>query len=359
MAEKKARMTERERVEAILKREKPDRVPIWSMALGFSTMYTGTAIADVYNKPETSLAAQRKTSQDFGWVFAPWIVYAGMGGWEFGGEIKWPSGDYAGAPTCTRLPVQNEDDVWNLKVPDVATAGIIPIATEFYKLSTKERLDNEPFNAMVIVGGPFPRAGTVCGPDNLTKWMIKKPDVAKHLLQVVSDFFIELMKYWKDMFGIEGVLPFTGHSMESNDLISPQQFEEFCLPLNKAHFQKILDMGYKTIFCHICGEQNLNLPYWAQIPLGDPGIASIGHEVDILKASEYMPQHVILGNVDTTILQTGTPDDVYEDCRVRIEKGKQCPSGFILAPGCELPPKAPPENVMAMTRAVNDFGWYD
>ena len=80
---------------------------------------------------------------------------------------------------------------------------------------------------------------------------------------------------------------------------------------------------------------------------------------DILKAAEFLPQHIILGNVNTTVLQMGTPDDVYEDCRARIEKGKQVPGGFILAPGCELPPKAPPENVMAMTRAVNDFGWYD
>jgi len=81
MAERKARMTDRERVEAILRREKPDRIPIWSMAQGFSTLYTGTSIADAYNKPEVSLEAQRKTCRDFGWVFTPWIVYAGMGGW--------------------------------------------------------------------------------------------------------------------------------------------------------------------------------------------------------------------------------------------------------------------------------------
>jgi uroporphyrinogen decarboxylase len=32
--------------------------------------------------------------------------------------------------------------------------------------------------------------------------------------------------------------------------------------------------------------------------------------------------------------------------------------GFILAPGCGLPPKSPPYNVWMMTEAVNDFGWY-
>ena len=35
------------------------------------------------------------------------------------------------------------------------------------------------------------------------------------------------------------------------------------------------------------------------------------------------------------------------------------PVGFILGPGCTLPNAPPPVNMFAMTRAVNDFGWYD
>ena len=106
MAERKARMTDRERVEALLRREKPDRVPIWGGALGFPMVYTGTSIADAYNKPEVALAAERKTDRDFGWVSLPFIAYAAYGGWEFGGEIKWPSGEYDQAPSVARLPVE-------------------------------------------------------------------------------------------------------------------------------------------------------------------------------------------------------------------------------------------------------------
>ena len=110
---------------------------------------------------------------------------------------------------------------------------------------------------------------------------------------------------------------------------------------------------------HICGEHNENLPYWAQIPMGDPGIVSFGHEVDLEKAAEYFPNDIIYGNLEPAIIQSGTPEQVYEAAKVVIEKGKKAPGGFILAPGCEMPPRAAPENVMAMTRAVNDFGWYD
>ncbi|MBW1768047.1 MAG: uroporphyrinogen-III decarboxylase, partial [Deltaproteobacteria bacterium] len=59
------------------------------------------------------------------------------------------------------------------------------------------------------------------------------------------------------------------------------------------------------------------------------------------------------------IIQTGTPEEVYEASRTVIEKGKKLPGGFIFSPGCEMPPMAPIENVRMMTKAVNDYGWYD
>jgi hypothetical protein len=34
----------------------------------------------------------------------PWIGYAAIGGCEFGGEMKWPTGEFAQAPTV-RLEV--------------------------------------------------------------------------------------------------------------------------------------------------------------------------------------------------------------------------------------------------------------
>jgi len=68
---------------------------------------------------------------------------------------------------------------------------------------------------------------------------------------------------------------------------------------------------------------------------------------------------IIFGNVEPAAFQIGPPERVYELCRVAIEKGKKTQSGFILGPGCGLPPTAPPANVYAMTKAVNDLGWYE
>ena len=66
-----------------------------------------------------------------------------------------------------------------------------------------------------------------------------------------------------------------------------------------------------------------------------------------------------MGNLNTTTIQEGSPEEVYEASKLVINNGKKLNNGFIFSPGCELPPMASIENVMAMTRAVNDFGWYE
>jgi uroporphyrinogen decarboxylase len=88
-------------------------------------------------------------------------------------------------------------------------------------------------------------------------------------------------------------------------------------------------------------------------------VVSFGHEVDLETAAQYFPNDIIVGNLEPATIQTRAPDEVYEAAKAVIMKGKNLPTGFIFAPGCELPPMAPQENVMAMTRAVNDFGWYE
>jgi uroporphyrinogen decarboxylase len=358
MAVRKDIMTNRQRVEALLNREKPDRVPIYPFGMGFSAVYCKASIAQVYNDPEVSLAAQRKAAEDFDWVFVPDIAYAAFGGWEFGGEIQWPDGEFSQAPMITRHVVQSPEDVMNLKMPDVASAGIIPIQKKFLELSSQEGLDNKPWNIVFQLEGTFTCASNIPGTDRFSRWILKRPEIAHRLMRLAADFGLEVAKYWKNIFGTEGVLPWGGEPVASNQVISPKTFETFNLPYRREVHEKVLDMGYKTIFMHICGEHNQNLPHWAQIPMGDPGIVSFGHEVDLEKAAEYFPNDIIVGNLEPAIIQVGTAEEVYEASRIVIEKGKRLAEGFMFGPGCELPPMAPVENVKAMTEAVNDFGWY-
>ena len=359
MANKKASMTERERVEAILNRQTPDRIPTWPMTYDtFCALYTGCSLSDSYNHPEIALPAIRKTSKDFGWVFFPYMAYGGMGAWEFGGEVKWPTSEYEMAPIVVRYAVKTPEEAMEVRMPDVKNAGCIPIMERFLEMSSQERLDDEPFNLIYDFAGPFTAASNICGPENFVKWLLKYPKAAEHLLRVATDYVIGLIEYFTDRFGMDGALPYLFEPTTSNQLISPKLFEKFALPYIKELQEKILAMGYKTTFIHICGEQNLNMPLWSQIPFGDPGIVSFGHEVDLETAAKYFPNDVVFGNVEPTIIQIGTEDQIYEACRKTIEKGKSLSTGYIFSCGCSLPPRAAVENISQMTKALNDFGWY-
>jgi uroporphyrinogen decarboxylase len=335
-------------------------VPLWPFAAaGFSVVYSKAPLAEAYRNAELVLDAQRKAANDFGWVFSPMSGYAAFGGWEFGGEIKWPSGEFAQAPTVGRYVVETPEDAMNVTMPEVKSSGMVPMMLKFYHKASQSRHDNEPFNVLSMGCGAFTVAANIAGPEKMARWLIKKPDAAHRLLRMATDYLVELSRYWKDVFGIEGVLPFGGEPTSCNALISPRHFEEYALPYIKEGQEKILAMGYKTTYMHICGDHNANLPFWAEVPFGDPGIISIGHEVALEKAAEYFPGHIILGNLDPALIQTGTPAEVYEASREVIEQGKKLAGGFVFSPGCELPPMAPVENVMAMTKAINDFGWYE
>ena len=112
MPEKTNTMTDRQRIDALLNHKKPDRVPIWPFAYnGFAVIYNNLPLAASYTDPDACYRAVLKTSRDFGWVFWPSLNYASMGAWEFGGEVRMPTGDYDQAPMITRYPVEKDEDV--------------------------------------------------------------------------------------------------------------------------------------------------------------------------------------------------------------------------------------------------------
>jgi uroporphyrinogen decarboxylase len=350
---RKDNMTEKERWEALLKRQPIDRVPFSLQSLGFSARNVGYPTCRVYDNPEKSFWAQVWSNEMYGATHYTWYLGGAFPAREFGGEVSMPEGEYAMAPSLLRPAVASEEDLEKLTLPDAKTAGVMPLFMKFCKLQEKHG-----YHIQMYVGGTLTRVGYICDVERLCRWMIKRPDLVHRLCRLETDFILEMNKYWLKTFGHERILGYSGSPTESNQIISPRLFEDFVLPYQREVYENARAMGVKHFFTHICGEQNLNLTYWSHFSHGDPGIISIGHEIDIATAANYFPNDIIYGNVDPTIIQYGKPWEVYEMARVCIEKGKKCPGGFILAPGCELPVNAPPYNVWMLTKAVYDFGWY-
>jgi uroporphyrinogen decarboxylase len=351
---KQAEMTPQERLEALLKGQRVDRVSFFSFTLGFCARNTGYPVHTVYSDPEKSFQAQLWTREQYRYDSDPFYGYASYGGWEFGGGIKFPEGEYEQAPSHGRFAVESERDVEKLVLPDVRKSGMLPQAMQFSQIQRKTGI-----SPSVVVGGPFTIAGNICSVENLCRWLIKKPDLANRLIRLATDHLLEVVRCWVETFGTGQVVVQIWEPLATNQVISPKQFEKFVMPYQIELHKKILEMGLKYLLCHICGEQNLNLPYWAEVPMGHPGMISIGKEIDITTAIEFFGEtSIIAGNIEPAVLRMGSPMEIYTLCIEAIKKGKQAPRGYALMQGCEVPVDTPPYNLYTMRKAVEDFGWY-
>lgn len=336
-----------------------DRVPVWLWggSSGFTARNVGYPLAVTETDPEKSFWAQSWTTEMYDSDNIPISSFGGAcrDTWAFGGKIKMPVGEYEQAPSVLHYPIESEEDAWIIKAPeDIKTVAPVLLDMQFSRLQEKHGLP-----ITVFCSSPIEVVRGLCSIDRLGRWLIKEPALVQYLMRLSVSYSLSVVRYWVDTFDPNRILVLTAAPTTSNQVISPKMFEKYVLPYQKDLHENILRMGVKHIYCHVCGEQNRNLPYWKQIPMGSPGILSFGSEVDLTTAIKYFGDNcVISGNIDPALIQNGTPQQVYDVCRQAIEKGKDAPQGFILMPGCGLPPAAPPYNVFMMRKAIGDFGRY-
>lgn len=349
-----AGLTPDERLWAFLKNETLDRVPVIPFILGYCQKLSSCTLADIYEDPAKSFKAQMEAREIHGWEGFPFFGYSSYGAWEFGGEIEFPYGEFEQAPKIKRHPITKPEEIETLKMPDVKTAGIIPRMMAFSKLQAEHGMPITVHN-----GSPFSRIGNIIGFDTVLKMMIKTPDLVHQLMRMITDFCLQVSEYWVEEFGPEKIISFDGTPAESEQVISSQHFEAFAFPYLKEMHEKVSAMGVRQFWTHLCGRQENNLHLLARIPYGEPGIVSVSEEVDLQLAHDHFGhKHAIAGNVHPVLIQTGTPQEVFQATKTALIQGKKMENGFVLMGGCEIAPSVPPINIHYMMKAVKEFGWY-
>jgi hypothetical protein len=142
----------------------------------------------------------------------------------------------------------------------------------------------------------------------------------------------------------------------SDGFMSIAQFEKFYWPGLKKALLAAIDLGYVAA-PFLEGVWNDRLEYWLELPKGKT--LCFFDQVDMFRAKEVLGGHVcIQGNVPSSLLTVGSPQDVEEYCRSLIKVcGKD--GGFILSASTINPPdSAKPANVKAMIDAAKKYGGY-
>jgi hypothetical protein len=136
--------------------------------------------------------------------------------------------------------------------------------------------------------------------------------------------------------------------------MSLKQFETFYWPTFKALLLGLIDAGL-TPMPFFEGDYTSRLEYLSELPVGK----IVGHfdNSDIKKVKEAVGNIMcIMGNVPSSLLQTGTQQDVKDYCKKLIDDVSPG-GGFILAPRSAID-EAKPENIKAMIDFTREYGVY-
>jgi hypothetical protein len=140
----------------------------------------------------------------------------------------------------------------------------------------------------------------------------------------------------------------------ADSFMSIKQYETFYWPTFKKVVMALVNEGiFPILFAE--GAYNKRLDIIGDFPKGS--VAWYFDQTDIVKAKEKIGDRCcIVGNVPSSMIMTGTPQQMKEYCRKLIETcGKG--GGYVLAGGANVD-EGNPENLRAMMTAVKEYGVY-
>lgn len=268
------------------------------------------------------------------------VVYAGSGYNNFhasalGGSIKFRE---IGAPDLEAPLISSEEDLSKLDINAIDNENVINTVKEALKI-TKSRIGGE-YVVTMTAWGPFTLGARLVGEEAMMKATFKKPAFVEKVVEFATGLLIHLYEPLVEDGTLEVIS--LADPTASGDLISRKQFEKFALPYLKRFTDWARSKNVYTLV-HICGNTTDRLDLF---PLTGASCISLDHKTDIAKAKEILHGKMCFaGNVDPVkVMLQGTAEDVEEHCK-RIIEIAGTDGGFVLMPGCDIPPTVPYENI--------------
>jgi uroporphyrinogen decarboxylase len=254
------------------------------------------------------------------------------------------------APVAKIPAISSLDEVDKLEIPDPYKD---PLLSELLKTTRiiVEEIGDQAFVMGRADQGPFSLACEIRGMGEflLDLALGKKLDKIHQLLDFcrsVSERYI--------MAQIEQGAHATsiGDSPSGPDVISPKYYREFAYPYVKKLVSNIKKKNIILAY-HICGNST---PIIDDMVSTGAAILEIDQKTDQLVAKAAATgKATLLGPIDPSeVMANGTPELVMQKCNEALEN-LSAGGGFILGPGCALPPNTPDENIDAMIEASNKF----
>jgi [methyl-Co(III) methanol-specific corrinoid protein]:coenzyme M methyltransferase len=338
-------LSSKDRVLNIFKREKVDRIPIFS-GMGNITVHGleryGWKFPEIHTDADKMAKMAASTYQLFGFECAVVPFDMGVEAEVLGSKVNY----YAHAtdilyPTISAHPAEKVEDL-NLQIPpDLASAGRIPLVTEAIRILKKEIGSQVAIGSWVL--GPYTLAGQLLDLSQLAKAAFKKKDLVSKLLEQLAEVLIRIISIYRNA----GADYITVREMGAGpDILSPRIFESLIIPPLKRIFAEI--ESPKVL--HICGDTNMIVD---QMALCGADALSVEKKNRVAETRKKLgPDALIFGDLNAyEVLVQGKPKDVERSVQEAIESGVNA-----IWPGCDIWPTVPKENMEALMEAVRKYG---
>ncbi|MCY1722372.1 uroporphyrinogen decarboxylase family protein [Prolixibacteraceae bacterium Z1-6] len=334
-----------QRIQAALKGEKSDKIPIMLHNFMMAAEEAGISMATYRNNPkmiaEVFIKSIEKYEYDGVLVDLDTVTLAGA----VGVPVDFPEHEPARSAMGN---MQLLEDVKKLKKVNIEHYKYVENWLEATRL-LKDRFKNEVFVRGNCDQAPFSLASMMRGSQ---EWMLD-------LIMGDSSLVLELLEYCTDITCqfIE-LMAQTGCDMVSNgdspagpEMISPDMYEMFALQYEK----KVVETAHNNhlpYLLHICGNTDTILELMLQT---DSDAFELDYKTNAQKAFDvFHNKACFVGNVDPSgVLALGTPAMVEKKTLELLEVFSKT-NRFILNAGCALPSSTPEENLRMMIKTARN-----
>ncbi len=381
-------MTSRERVLAAINHEEPDRVPI---ILGVSN---ATSIKmPTYQEVKKLLGIDAPDEYIYDWPELGTAAIDEETMQRLHSDVRGVTDlepEHIRKRNHEREPHSPYIDSWGSGQVEITPGHWFPGVHPMAEASTLEEIENYPWpdmsdptriahvreaarklaeqNEYAIMATPwllfpFERAHAMQGMDVFLLNMGLNPDFAKALLEKILQVCKELMGPFLAELGDNVDIIKIGDDLgtQSSLMISPKMYREFLKPIHADFIQFIKERTKAKVFFHTDGDVFPLIEDFIEIGVDilNPIQTSAGRMSDLPELKKrYGKELVFCGAIDThRLLPYGTPEEVRQEVR-RVIEILGPGGGYMVASVHTIMDDVPPENVLAMVDAVEEFGRY-
>lgn len=340
-------MNSSERVYAALRGEKPDRVPVVEFVIDPGVMHAAVPeardVADGMDRLEMDAVScgvefARVEDRDDGTWLDEWgVVY------KSGSEVV--AHPLAG-------PIETLDDLQAYQPPDPHAGGRLGVLPDLVRRYKGKRA------ILFHQRAAFMWSAYLMGIDRLLMAMAAEPELVEALLDRVLEVNLAVARRAVDA-GAEVIVLGDDYAHNAGPMFSPAMFRSLVLPRLTRMVRTIHEAG---ALCVKHSDGNLYPILDDLISCGCDGLNPIEPVAGMTLAETRRrvgPGVCLVGNIDCAhLLPHGSAEEVRSAVRAALAEVGNEPGGLMISSSNSVHSSCNPNNLLAMVRAVHEFGTY-